>query len=285
MIKRLLPLAFAFISLTVPAQILNPGFESVTAGKPNNYNLGPIYSTYPIRDTSAAHTGSHAAALYGSVPPANPGAVISEHALGPNLPVAITGWYKFFPQLGDSIAFECGVYKQGNIAGAAPNVPTWITTASAVYTQFSVAIDYTSYGYSSCDSAFVILYPTGNVSSGGYNWAHPNTIIIVDDLAWTYTTVGVPEIKSELQVNVETVAPSPARDRTNIIYTVSEPSDVSLALYDLTGKEIRKVIDKEHQQKGRYKAEVQLSDLPAGVYLYEFSTSSGYKVTKKLIKQ
>ncbi|MGZ3883834.1 MAG: T9SS type A sorting domain-containing protein [Bacteroidia bacterium] len=285
MIKQLLFITCIASALTGTSQILNPGFESVTAGKPDNYNLGPVYSTYPIRDTSAAHTGLHAAAIYGSIPPANPGAVVSEHALGPNLPVAATGWYKFFPQLGDSIAFECGVYKQGNIATAAPNVATYITAASAVFTQFTVPINYTGYGFTTCDSAFIILYPTGNVSSGGYNWAHPGTIAIIDDLAWTYTTVGVPEINTDLLVNVENVMPNPAKDHANIIYTVAEPSDVSLNIYDLTGKQIIRVIDKERQQKGRYKAEVQLNDLPAGVYLYEFTTSTGYKVTKKLIKQ
>jgi len=285
MIKKLL---FGILVLTVvqgSSQILNPGFESVTAGKPNNYNQGPVYSLYPIRDTSASRTGLHAGAIYGSVPPAYPGAIINEHTLGPNLPTSLTGWYKFSPQLGDSLVFTLGVYKTGDIANYAPNVPAYIITPAVVYTQFTVAIDYTSYGYTTCDSAFIIIYPTGNVSSGGYNWAHPGTVAIFDDLAWTFTTTAVAEINKSMLLNIENVQPNPVKDYANIVYTLAEPNTVTLKLFDVTGKELLKPINNEHQLKGRYKAELAMDDLPAGVYLYQFSTSSGFTVTKKLIKQ
>ena len=61
--KKLLTL-IALLPFALSSQILNPGFESVTAGKPNNYNLG-FYSSYQIHDTSASHTGSHAAYIRG----------------------------------------------------------------------------------------------------------------------------------------------------------------------------------------------------------------------------
>ena len=99
-------IANAFIGLS---QIPNPGFESVTGGKPNGWNLGPTYSFYPIRDTLVPHTGVHAAAIYGSVPPAYNGAVVMNFVQSSALPVALTGWYKFYPQNGDSIVFDVEV--------------------------------------------------------------------------------------------------------------------------------------------------------------------------------
>jgi hypothetical protein len=285
MLKKLLfciLMLAAFLGFT---QIPNAGFESVTGSKPNNYNLGPTYSLYPIRDTLSPKSGLHAAAIYGSIPPAYPGAVISEHLLGPTLPVSLSGWYKYYPQLGDSIVFSLGVYKTGNIASYAPNVPTVITASTAIYTQFTVPINYTSYGFASCDSAFIIIYTTGNVSQGGYNWPHPNTIAVFDDLAWNYSVTAVAEVNKDVLINAESVSPNPAKEFTNIVYTVSDNCDVSLKLYDVTGKEVRTVIDKEPQRSGRYKAEIELNGLQSGIYLCEFTTSSGYKVTKKLVKQ
>ena len=172
-----------------------------------------------------------------------------------------------------------------SFGGYAPNVYSVITASTAIYTQFTVPMNYSSYSFTSCDSAFIIIYPTGNVSQGGFNWAHQNTKALFDDLAWTFTTTGVAEINKDVLINAESVFPNPAKDYANIIYTVSEPSDVSLKLYDITGKEVLRIIDNEPQRVGRYKAVAELNGLQSGIYLYEFTTSSGYKVTKKLIKQ
>ncbi len=287
MVKKLLFIALMLAAFLGFTQIPNAGFESVTAGKPNNYNLGSIYGLYPIRDTLSPRTGIHAAAIYGSIPPAYNGAVISEHQMAGALPTGLSGWYKYKPQLGDSIIFDIGVYKQGFFSSAATNnyTSTILTGTTSVYTQFNVPINYTGYAFASCDSAYIIIYPTGNVSALGFNWAHPNTVAVFDDLAWTYTVLGVPEIDKTHAINLENVSPNPASNYANLIYTVSEPTNVSLKLYDITGKEVLKIIDNEHQQSGRYKAVAELTGLQAGVYLYEFTTSSGYKVTKKLIKQ
>ena len=76
----------------------------------------------------------------------------------------------------------------------APGHTCIYTGTTSVFTQFSVTLNYASYTASTCDSAFISIYPTGNVSFGGYNWAHPNTKGIIDDLAWTFTSTAITEI-------------------------------------------------------------------------------------------
>ena len=48
------------------SQILNSSFESVTFGKPDNWNtVANSYNTYYIKDTSDAKAGIHAAYIKG----------------------------------------------------------------------------------------------------------------------------------------------------------------------------------------------------------------------------
>jgi hypothetical protein len=287
MIKKILLSFFVLLALVGFTQIPNPGFESVSGGSPTGWNLGALYSPYPIRDTTAAHTGSYAAAIYGSIPPAYNGAVVQNFNQVSSLPSGLTGWYKFYPQGGDSILFNVEVWKSGNYATNAHNslTATILTGTTSVWTQFSVTVDYTGYPFLTCDSAFISIYPTGNVSYGSYNWAHQNTKALFDDLAWTFTTTGVAAINQSLLLNVENVYPNPAREYCEIIYTLSSPGTVSLKLFDLTGKEVLRIIDQEKQGVGRFKAVADLKALDSGIYFYEFSTTSGTRVTRKLIKQ
>jgi hypothetical protein len=272
--------------ITIFSQIPNPGFESVSSGKPNGWNLGLVYSTYPIRDTSVAHAGSHAAAIYGSVPPALSGAVVQDFPYSSTiLPAALMGWYKFYPQLGDSIMFDVEIWKNGAYANTAKsNVFTSaITGTTNVYSQFIIPISYSTYTATTCDSAFISIYPTGNVSAFGYNWAHPNTKALIDDLVWGFTTA-LPEIDRKNELNIESVYPNPSSGNMHIVYTVSQQTKVNLKIYDLTGKVVMVILDNEYQNPGRYRADVSVSELNESVYLIEFTTSAGSSFRKKLVK-
>ena len=77
MLKKILFFVLIINAFFGLAQIPNAGFESVTAGKPNGWNVG-AYSVYPLRDTSVSNSGVHAAAFYGSVPPAFNGALAQD---------------------------------------------------------------------------------------------------------------------------------------------------------------------------------------------------------------
>jgi hypothetical protein len=268
--------------MIIKSQIPNPGFETLSGSIPAQWNTGPVYSYYTIKDTAVAKTGNHAALMYGFVPPVS-GAIVKDF---PNYsiakPIALTGWFKFYPQLGDSILFDIEIWKQGSYSTRGKNskFTSAITSSTSVYTQFSIPITYTA-PMAYCDSAWISIYPSGNVSAFGYNWPHPNTIVMVDDLQWVYLTVGMGIDKEVL--NVEKVYPNPSKNIVNVIYTVPSKHSVSIKVYDVKGNLVETVINGETQVYGRYKAEVDISWLISGAYFIEITNGSELRREKIIV--
>lgn len=75
--------------------------------------------------------------------------------------------------------------------------------------------------------------------------------------------------------------PNPFNPSTSIQYQVSSISNVSLAVYDILGKEVATLID-EHKSAGKYEVEFNASQLSSGVYLYQL-TAGNFIVTKKMV--
>jgi len=263
------------VTLSLKSQIPNPGFESISGGIPTLWNTGPLYSYYTIKDTAIAKTGNHAGLIYGYVPPAS-GAIVKDFPnYSPVSPIALTGWYKFYPELGDSILFDIEVWKQGSYStrGKANKLTSAITTSTStsVYTQFNIPITYTlppTY----CDSAWISIYPSGNISMWGYNWPHPNTIVMIDDLQWVYLTTNI-SINKEI-TTVEKVYPNPAKTLVNVIYTVPYKNKITIIVVDVNGSIVETVIDEE-QPVGRYKAEVDITRVTTGIYYIQVITEVG----------
>lgn len=280
--KRIILLVTLLTSISLTSQIPNPGFETVISGVPTLWNTGPIYSYYTIKDTAVSKTGSHAALIYGYVPPVS-GAIVKDF---PNYsiakPIALTGWYKFYPQLGDSILFDIEIWKQGSYSTRGKNskFTSAITSSTSVYTQFSIPITYTA-PMAYCDSAWISIYPSGNVSAWGYNWPHPNTIVMIDDLQWVYLTTNI-VIDKEV-INLEKVYPNPSKNIVSIVYTVPYKSKVSIKIVDSKGSLLETIISSEEQLLGRYKTEVDISKLSTGVYYIEIVNDLGFKSSTKLI--
>jgi hypothetical protein len=268
-------------SMITKSQIPNPGFETISGGIPTQWNTGPLYSYYTIKDTAVAKTGNHAAVLYGYIPPASAAIVKDFPNYSIAKPIALTGWFKFYPQLGDSILFDIEIWKQGSYATRGKNskFTSAITSSTSVYTQFSIPITYTA-PMAYCDSAWISIYPSGNVTAWGYNWPHPNTIVMVDDLQWGYLTVGI----NESSLSVEKIYPNPAKNIINVVYTVPKKYTVSVRIFDSKGNLMETVINNESQSHGRYKAEADVSCLAKGVYFIEVTNGDEIKSEKIIIE-
>ena len=272
------------------AQILNPGFESVTSGKPDNWNTN-FYSSYYIKDTSAAHTGSHAAYIkgFGGQSYAVQGAVLGTFPTTvTGRPIALTGWYKCGLQAGDSLVFNPYVY---HTTINSPYLPAYAytTTSTAVYKQFSAAFNYPAIYYDTLATLFVSVYLSG-LSKDSANFFIPKTgtWAIIDDLSFTYpadTTVvtGIKNLTATAQV--ESIYPQPATETAFVIYSLSHNAVCSLELMDITGKSVQTVLLNEKQTPGRYKAEINLTNLSSGMYLVKLKTGAGETHVSKLIKQ
>lgn len=281
--KKIALFALMLSALFSRSQIQNPGFEMVTANKPDNWNLG-FYSTYFIKDTTASYTGSKAAYIkaFAAQSYSVQGAVLGLFPAS-GKPISLEGWYKCNLQPGDSLVFSPYVY-QTNIYSAKAQGYAFTTTSTAVYKQFSAAINYAGFPGNTVGTAFISIYLSGPTTDAeGIFIPQAGTWAILDDLSLTYpVNTGISNAVTD--VTVEKIYPQPAADYAYVVYTLSETVSCSLKLFDVTGKEVKTIIANEQQSPGRYKAELDLSGVGTGIYFVKLSAGDKSRVAK-LIKE
>ena len=75
--------------------------------------------------------------------------------------------------------------------------------------------------------------------------------------------------------------PNPFNPSTNIRYSVAKPGLVSIIVYDLLGRKVRTLVNKE-QPAGNYTLQFNANELSSGIYFYRMQTGN-FSETKKLI--
>ncbi|HEX5172051.1 MAG TPA: DUF1501 domain-containing protein [Cyclobacteriaceae bacterium] len=80
---------------------------------------------------------------------------------------------------------------------------------------------------------------------------------------------------------LEDCYPNPAKDKTTIHFRTNNAGIVTVDLFDSMGK-ISKGLINENFDPGEHRVEVDLSNLPAGTYVYQMKTGF-YKESKKLV--
>jgi hypothetical protein len=76
--------------------------------------------------------------------------------------------------------------------------------------------------------------------------------------------------------------PNPFNPSTTIEFDIPERSNVKLIVYDILGREIETLIDKE-LEPGKYKLNFNATNLPSGVYFYTLKTPKFTKTNKMLL--
>jgi len=96
----------------------------------------------------------------------------------------------------------------------------------------------------------------------------------------TLIDVGAPK-KFEISQNY----PNPFNPTTKIDFTLPKDADVLIVIYDITGKEVLKVVN-ENLKAGYYTKDLNLSNQSSGVYFYRIISNAGsekYIETKKMV--
>lgn len=78
--------------------------------------------------------------------------------------------------------------------------------------------------------------------------------------------------------------PNPAAATTQLEYDVKKAGPVRVELLDKDGNKLRTLLPEASQEKGTHSQALNLSDLPAGTYLYKITTKSGTQ-TKRFVKE
>ncbi|NBC15788.1 MAG: T9SS type A sorting domain-containing protein [Bacteroidetes bacterium] len=76
--------------------------------------------------------------------------------------------------------------------------------------------------------------------------------------------------------------PNPFNPQTTIRYEVPEATHVRLAVYDMLGREVEVLVDRQ-QPAGTYRATFAANDLPSGVYLYQLDAGTTAQTRRMLL--
>ncbi len=76
--------------------------------------------------------------------------------------------------------------------------------------------------------------------------------------------------------------PNPFNPATTISYTLPIAGNVTLKVFDITGKEVR-MLDNGYKAAGKYSVTFNASDLASGMYIYKIQTSNFSEVRKMLL--
>jgi flagellar hook assembly protein FlgD len=99
-------------------------------------------------------------------------------------------------------------------------------------------------------------------------------------LDWVPTYVGLEENKSELNFSV---TPNPVTNQSTINYSLNDMSDVTISLFDINGKRVRVLLDK-NQNAGNYNLPFH-SDVNPGVYFVKMYTGNTQHTERILITE
>lgn len=77
-------------------------------------------------------------------------------------------------------------------------------------------------------------------------------------------------------------APNPFNPVTNIAYALPQASDVTLAIYTITGQKVSMLVS-THQEAGRYEVMWDASAFANGIYLYRLEADSFVKTRSMVL--
>jgi len=127
------------------------------------------------------------------------------------------------------------------------------------------------YFYSNPNNCYKVIYtvgnPCGSQASTGYFTNN------------TFCRTG--SFDDEFSINSTTVSPNPTKESTTISFTLEEAKPVTLKLMDMKGNEYL-ILDNEILGSGKYDKELNLNNLPSGIYIYQLLTDK--LKTGKIIK-
>ncbi len=76
--------------------------------------------------------------------------------------------------------------------------------------------------------------------------------------------------------------PNPFNPNTTIKYQLKTKSNVQLTIYDISGREVKTLIN-QRQNAGHHSVAFDASDFASGIYFYRLKTSSGFVQSRKMV--
>lgn len=280
-----------FLSRSVSAQIPNAGFENWTGNYPNGWVTNSVPGIVePITQSTNAHSGSYAVrgeVLNAFGIPFPPSVFTGDTTAGlVGFPVSqryasLTGYYQYQPVGGDVMLVSVAMYTVSGpdtmvVGGGAE----FMASTGATYTQFSMPIFY-SPGTPAPELASIHFYIT---DTSGTGQLHPGSVMLIDDLDFS-GVVGIEDDGAGFlpeEIVLEQNFPNPFNPSTTIAFSLSRAQTVSLTVYDVQGRVVAKIIDREQRSAGEHAVNWQAGSLPSGVYFYRLE-AGGFQQSRKML--
>lgn len=140
-------------------------------------------------------------------------------------------------------------------------------------------------GYVDEGGVDIAIGPTGGVLVTGWVTHIDNNCSFPDccTIKYTQSNLGITTISGNIpdKYSLEQNYPNPFNPTTNINFSLPKTGYVNLVVYDITGKVVETLINK-NLSAGIYKTDFDASKLASGVYLYKITTEE-FTETKKML--
>jgi hypothetical protein len=260
-------------------QLQNPSFELWDTGDPVYWQTSNFYDPGTAIQSNDAHGGAFALSM--NVVMDTTGNAVAPYAINifplTTMPEVLTFWMKGNLQGNNSINASFTLIETDTNANILAYGDQTFSTVSNVYQyKFVNVLPFLGpslFGQGSI--YFAITAPVGsslNVSSS----------VIIDDLYLGADNTGLLSGDKSKQI-IEQLYPNPAQEMAYLVFNKKEYSEVRLNVYDMLGNRVQEVLH-GNMPEGKFKAEINTSELNAGVYFCKLSID-GIDYSCKLIKQ
>ena len=79
------------------------------------------------------------------------------------------------------------------------------------------------------------------------------------------------------------IYPNPAQGEITLGFSLVEGEKITIDIYDVVGKQIKRLVDNTLYPFGHHKLSLQTADLPSGSYMVSFRTERGFVATERLV--
>ena len=284
-------MVFFALTLTTKAQIPNNEFENWEAVgnsfEPVNWtasnswdSLGTEFAVTKSTDHYPLNVGEYSIRIENnmSVFPnwAGAGVAWSGNSMNPGdpsfpiigHPTSFCGYYKYFPENGDTVYINLVLFLNGNSVVNARisdvvTVPDW--------TSFCIPIP----TYSSADSGKITL--AAYFGDKEHNVPYGNSVLYVDNISFDNLITSVYEQQSNS--SLFTLHPNPAQKFVTLNLSNSIKAESTVNIYNVAGSLIISESLKQNQQK------INIQDLNNGIYFVKINSEERTEIQKLIIQR
>ncbi len=206
----------------------------------------------------------------GSTVPPEPGFLVS------NAEPAVSGFYILDAVGGDELLVIVQMLRFTSTDSALVGLGSLSLPAASSYTAFTAPINYSSGDPPTHCWIIITVQGVGTTPQ-------PGSVFLVDDISFSGSTT-VDEGEWVTAVTALENYPNPFSERTKLSFSLNKPTFVSVAIFDLLGRQVEELVAGYLPQGGHH-VSFDASTLPSGVYLYRIEGDGSAKTRPMIVSR